>query len=120
MALATLGSDFRTHTQIVGTGALNEGRLQGDLVLVGAATTACRIEFFPTPKRWNARARRKRLWRSWVDQVVSRGVKEVAGDVIATIAILTVADSRRAGPWTTTVWSYGAAAGGHRRGRQPP
>ncbi len=110
MALATLGPNFRFRTRIVGTGTLKDGRYRGDLVLVGAGDANLSNRVFPF---WGKTGERtgppEKILGEMADQVAARGVKVIAGDVVADDSYLD--RGRFPSGWTVddTVWNYGAA-----------
>ncbi len=110
MALATLGPDFRIRTTIVTAGALDRmGRLNGDLVLVGRGDANLSNRTFPYTERGARAGAPETILAELADQVAARGVKQIAGDVVADDTYFIPA--RFPPGWTIddTVWSYGAA-----------
>jgi D-alanyl-D-alanine carboxypeptidase/D-alanyl-D-alanine-endopeptidase (penicillin-binding protein 4) len=110
MALATLGPDFRIHTTIETTGALDRtGRLTGDVVLVGRGDANLSNRTFPYAGKVAREGPAEKILAELADQVAAFGVKEIAGDVVADDTYFVPA--RFPPGWTVddTVWSYGAA-----------
>lgn len=109
MALGALGPDFRIHTTVMGAGALRDGRLEGDLVLVGAGDANLSNRVFPFSGKAERAGPPEKILAELADQVAARGVKEIAGDVVADDSYLD--RGRFPAGWTVddSVWSYGAA-----------
>jgi D-alanyl-D-alanine carboxypeptidase/D-alanyl-D-alanine-endopeptidase (penicillin-binding protein 4) len=84
LAMATLGSDYRFRTTIETRGALNRnGRLRGDLVLVGRGDPNLSNRKFPLGKEVERDGPPEKLLAELADVVVARGVRRVEGDVVA-------------------------------------
>jgi D-alanyl-D-alanine carboxypeptidase/D-alanyl-D-alanine-endopeptidase (penicillin-binding protein 4) len=109
-ALATLGPGFRIRTTIETMGVLDRnGRLSGDLVLVGRGDANLSNRVFPYAERAPRAGPPETILAELADQVAARGVRQIAGDVVADDTYFIVA--RFPPGWTVddTVWSYGAA-----------
>jgi serine-type D-Ala-D-Ala carboxypeptidase/endopeptidase (penicillin-binding protein 4) len=109
LALATLGTDYRIHTTVEATGAIDAaGRLRGDLVVVGRGDDLSN-RVFPFIKQGQRDGPPEKILAEFADQVARRGVKQIDGDVVADDSYL--APARYPPGWTVddTVWSYGAA-----------
>ena len=109
-ALATLGPDFRIRTTIETTGVVDRnGRLSGDIVLVGRGDANLSNRVFPYVERAPRAGPPETILAALADQVAVRGVKQIAGDVVADDSYFIPA--RFPPGWTVddTVWSYGAA-----------
>ena len=113
MALATLGTDFRIYTRVLGMGALESGRLRGDLVLLGAGDANLSNRVFPYVKPYVKEVERdgppEKILAELADQVVAQGVKQIEGDIVADDSYFE--RGRFPSGWTVddTVWGYGAA-----------
>jgi D-alanyl-D-alanine carboxypeptidase/D-alanyl-D-alanine-endopeptidase (penicillin-binding protein 4) len=84
LALATLGPEFRIRTTIETRGALSpEGRLTGDLVLVGRGDANLSNRKFPFDKEVERDGPPEKALADLADQVVARGVRQISGDVVA-------------------------------------
>lgn len=82
--LALIGPDYRFHTTVESTGTVDKyGRLNGDLVLVGRGDPNLSGRTIP----YNLRTERKldpvHVLQELADQVAAKGVKMIAGDVVA-------------------------------------
>lgn len=84
LALATLGSDYRFHTTLESKAALgSDGRLAGDLVLVGRGDPDLSNRRFPyagTPEREGPA---EKVLAEMADAAVAKGLKEIDGDIVA-------------------------------------
>ncbi len=65
-ALATLGPDYRWHTRVYATRPLQEGRLQGDLVVRGEGDPSLVIE----------------RWWLLIERLRALGLREIDGDLV--------------------------------------
>jgi serine-type D-Ala-D-Ala carboxypeptidase/endopeptidase (penicillin-binding protein 4) len=84
LALATLGPDYRFHTTLESEATLaSDGRLAGDLILVGRGDPDLSNRKMPyggTPEREGVT---EKVLAEMADQVVAQGLKEVDGDIVA-------------------------------------
>ena len=83
LALATLGRDYRYHTTLESNGALgSDGRLAGDLVLVGRGDPDIsnrRIPYTGSPEREGPV---EKVLAEMADAAIAKGLREVDGDII--------------------------------------
>ncbi len=84
LALATLGPEYRFHTTLESNAALGiDGRLAGDLVLVGRGdpdVSNRRIPYAGLPDRQGPA---EKVLAELADAAVAKGLREVDGDVVA-------------------------------------
>jgi serine-type D-Ala-D-Ala carboxypeptidase/endopeptidase (penicillin-binding protein 4) len=109
MALATLGPNFRMRTRVFRTGPIVGGRLQGDVVLVGAGDPNLSNRVLPFEKKAERAGQSDKVLAELADAVLVRTVQEITGDVVADDSYF---ERGRFPPgWTVddTVWSYGSA-----------
>jgi D-alanyl-D-alanine carboxypeptidase/D-alanyl-D-alanine-endopeptidase (penicillin-binding protein 4) len=109
LALAALGPDFRVRTAIGTSGTLgNDGVLNGDLILFGGGDANLSNRKFPYEKKVERDGPPEKALAELADAVVARGVKQIAGDVIADDSLFAM--ERFPSGWTIDdmVWSYGA------------
>ena len=94
-----LPPDFRFRTTVYGTGPVQDGTLQGDLVLFGRGDPMISDRYFPS---------RTAVWEALADSLRARGVRRVSGAVVADESWFD-ADYVR-GDWAEydTRWWYGA------------
>ena len=94
-----LPADFRFRTTVHGTGAVRDGVLEGDLVLYGRGDPMISDRYFPS---------RAAVWEALADSLKARGIRRVAGAVVADESFFD-ADYLR-GDWEAydTRWWYGA------------
>jgi D-alanyl-D-alanine carboxypeptidase/D-alanyl-D-alanine-endopeptidase (penicillin-binding protein 4) len=110
MALATLGPDFRIRTTIESAAAPDStGLLAGDLVLVGRGDANLSNRVFPLVDHAEHNGPPEKALADLADQVVTSGVKEISGDIVADDSYF--APERYPPGWTIddAVWGYGAA-----------
>jgi serine-type D-Ala-D-Ala carboxypeptidase/endopeptidase (penicillin-binding protein 4) len=110
LALATLGPDYRFHTTLETRGTVDaNGRLSGDLVLVGRGDPNLSNRKFPFDKKEERDGPPDKAIAELADAVVARGVKEIGGDVISDDSYFDF--ERFPSGWAIDdmLWSYGAA-----------
>ncbi len=84
LALSTLGPDFRFHTTLETTGLLGpDGRLVGDLVLVGHGDPDLSNRKFPYAGKVEREGTAEAPLAELVEAAVAKGLKEVDGDIVA-------------------------------------
>ena len=108
-ALALVGPDYRFHTTVESVATLDKyGRLNGDLVLVGRGDPNLSGRTLP----YNLKTERKppylKALEDLADQVVTKGVKYIDGDVVADDSYY--AFERYGEGWAQDdlTWEYGA------------
>jgi D-alanyl-D-alanine carboxypeptidase/D-alanyl-D-alanine-endopeptidase (penicillin-binding protein 4) len=83
-ALAALGPDHRFRTTIETSGTIQpDGRLAADIVLVGRGDPDISNRKFPYEHTAEREGPAEKVLAEMADEVVSRGVKEIDGDVVA-------------------------------------
>lgn len=81
--LAVAGPDYRFHTTIETTGKIDEnGRLQGDLVIVGRGDPNISGRVMPYQLKTERIAPHTQVLEELATQLVQKGIKAVDGDVI--------------------------------------
>jgi serine-type D-Ala-D-Ala carboxypeptidase/endopeptidase (penicillin-binding protein 4) len=84
LALSMLSPDFRFHTTLETTGQLgSDGRLAGDLVLVGRGDPDLSNRKFPYTGKVEREGTVEAAFAEMVEGAVAKGLKEVDGDIIA-------------------------------------
>jgi serine-type D-Ala-D-Ala carboxypeptidase/endopeptidase (penicillin-binding protein 4) len=84
LALSMLGPDFRFHTTLETTGLLGpDGRLIGDLVLVGNGDPDLSNRKFPYAGKVEHEGTAEAPLAQLVEAAVAKGLKEVDGDIVA-------------------------------------
>ncbi len=109
LALATLGPGFTFTTTVEATGNLSpDGRVSGDLVLVGAGDPNLSNRKFPFVKEVEHDGPPEKVLAQFADAIAARGVKQVDGDVVADDSLFSL--ERYPSGWEIDdmVWSYGA------------
>ena len=83
-ALATLGTGYRFHTTLESTTTLgSDGRLPGDLLLVGRGDPDLSNRKFPFRGKVEHDGPTEKILAELADAAVARGLKEVDGDIVA-------------------------------------
>ena len=84
LALATLGSDYRFHTTLEAKSAIGaEGRLVGDLILVGRGDPDLSNRRFPYSGRGDRAGPIEKVLAEMANEAVAKGLREVDGDIVA-------------------------------------
>lgn len=110
LALDTLGPDYRFRTTIETNGTLStEGKLSGDLILVGRGDPNLSNRKFPYDTKEEFDGPPEKALAELADGVVARGVKEISGDVVGDDSYFP--RERYPDGWEIDdmVWEYGAA-----------
>jgi D-alanyl-D-alanine carboxypeptidase/D-alanyl-D-alanine-endopeptidase (penicillin-binding protein 4) len=83
LAMATFGPDYRFRTTIESRGTLDpDGRLHGDLVLVGRGDPSLSNRKFPYQGKVERDGPADKALGEIADAVVAKGVKEIDGDIV--------------------------------------
>ena len=110
LALDTLGPQFTFTTTVEATGSVSsDGRISGDLVLIGAGDPNLSNRKFPFEKVVEHDGPPEIVLAQFADAIAARGVKQVDGDVIVDDSLFS--RERYPSGWEIDdmVWSYGAA-----------
>jgi serine-type D-Ala-D-Ala carboxypeptidase/endopeptidase (penicillin-binding protein 4) len=84
LALATLGPDHRFRTTLESDGTLAaDGKLAGDLILVGRGDPDISNRIFPFAGEFARQGTVDQIFAGMVDAVVGKGLREVDGDIVA-------------------------------------
>jgi serine-type D-Ala-D-Ala carboxypeptidase/endopeptidase (penicillin-binding protein 4) len=84
LALATLGPDYRFRTTLESPGTLgSDGRLAGDLILVGRGDPDLSNRKFPYTGNGEREGPLDRVLGEMADAAVAKGLREVDGDIVA-------------------------------------
>lgn len=108
-ALARLGPEFRFRTTLETRGTLSpEGKLEGDLALVGRGDPNLSNRKFPFLKEPETDGPPERVVGELADALFARGVREITGDVVADDSYFP--PERYPSGWEIDdmVWQYGA------------
>jgi D-alanyl-D-alanine carboxypeptidase/D-alanyl-D-alanine-endopeptidase (penicillin-binding protein 4) len=110
LALAKLGLDYRFHTTIETSSSLSsDGKLTGDLVLVGRGDPNLSNRKFPYELKEEFDGPPEKVLVELADTLVAKGVKVISGDVIGDDSYFP--RERYPSGWEIDdiVWEYGAA-----------
>jgi serine-type D-Ala-D-Ala carboxypeptidase/endopeptidase (penicillin-binding protein 4) len=109
LALDKLGPDFRFRTTLETDGKLENGTLQGNLILVGRGDPNLSNRKFPYDTKEEFDGPPERVLGELADQLTSRGVKQVSGDIVGDDSYFP--RERYPDGWEIDdmVWEYGAA-----------
>ena len=110
LALDTLGPEYRFRTTVESNGTLlADGRLFGDLILVGRGDPNLSNRKFPYETKEEFDGPPEKALAELADAVAAHGVKEIAGDVVGNDSYFP--RERYPDGWEIDdmVWEYGAA-----------
>ena len=109
LALDKLGPDYRFRTTVETHGAIAHGVLSSDLILVGRGDPNLSNRRFPFDTKEEFDGPPEKVLIELADQVVARGVKEIAGDIVGDDSYFP--RDRYPDGWEIDdmVWEYGAA-----------
>jgi D-alanyl-D-alanine carboxypeptidase/D-alanyl-D-alanine-endopeptidase (penicillin-binding protein 4) len=110
MALDTLGPEYRFRTTVETNGTLGQdGKLSGDLILVGRGDPNLSNRKFPYEKKEEFDGSPEKALAELADAIAARGVKEIAGDVVGDDSYFP--RERYPDGWEIDdmMWEYGAA-----------
>jgi D-alanyl-D-alanine carboxypeptidase/D-alanyl-D-alanine-endopeptidase (penicillin-binding protein 4) len=110
LALAKLGPDYRFHTTLETRGAVSpEGVLTGDLFLVGRGDPNLSNRKFPYDLKEEFDGPPEKVLAEFADALVSKGVKEIAGDVVGDDSYFPREPYPNGWEIDDMVWEYGSA-----------
>ena len=109
LALDKLGPDYRFRTTLETNGRLEDGLLQGDLILVGRGDPNLSNRKFPYDTKEEFDGPPERVLSELADQLVMRGVSQISGDIVGDDSYFP--PERYPDGWEIDdmVWDYGAA-----------
>jgi D-alanyl-D-alanine carboxypeptidase/D-alanyl-D-alanine-endopeptidase (penicillin-binding protein 4) len=109
LVLDKLGPGFRFRTTVETHGAIAQGVLSGDLILVGRGDPNLSNRKFPFDVKEEFDGPPEKVLIELADQVVARGVKEISGDIVGDDSYFP--RDRYPDGWEIDdmVWEYGAA-----------
>ncbi len=109
LALDKLGPGFRFRTTLETHGAIAQGVLSGDLILVGRGDPNLSNRKFPFDVKEEFDGPPETILIGLADQIVARGVKEISGDIVGDDSHFP--RDRYPDGWEIDdmVWEYGAA-----------
>jgi D-alanyl-D-alanine carboxypeptidase/D-alanyl-D-alanine-endopeptidase (penicillin-binding protein 4) len=84
LALAMLGADYRFRTTLESDGTLGaDGRLSGNLILVGRGDPDLSNRIFPFAGEFARQGPTEKIFADMVAAAVAKGLREVDGDIVA-------------------------------------
>ena len=100
-ALVRLGPDFRYETKIYATGTIENGVLNGDLIVVGSGDPTLSRRFLKQPDQ-------QYIFEAWADSLHARGIDSINGNIIGSDDVF---DDQFIGyGWTVNNLSYAYCA----------
>ncbi len=103
-AIELLKPDFTFKTKIAINGNLEDGVLNGDLIIVGGGDPSLGSQYF------NADSDQQLFLREWVHKIKSFGINEIEGDLIVDATLFEDIDVPKTWIWEDLGNYYGAAA----------
>ncbi len=84
LTLATLGPEYRFRTTLESDGTLGaDGKLAGDLILVGRGDPDLSNRSFPFAGEFARQGAMDKIFADMVDAAIGKGLREVDGDIVA-------------------------------------
>ncbi|HEX2079855.1 MAG TPA: D-alanyl-D-alanine carboxypeptidase/D-alanyl-D-alanine-endopeptidase [Longimicrobium sp.] len=102
-ALEALGPDYRYRTQLVGTGPVVNGTLQGDLLVVGSGDPTISARFLGDPRA---------VFRAWADSLRARNITYIAGHLYGVDDVFDDLPYGRGWAWDDMEDAYSAGISG--------
>jgi serine-type D-Ala-D-Ala carboxypeptidase/endopeptidase (penicillin-binding protein 4) len=109
LALDKLGLDFRFRTTVETHGAIAQGVLSGDLILVGRGDPNLSNRKFPFDVKEEFDGPPEKVLIELADQVVAHGVKEISGDIVGDDSYFPRDGYPDGWEIDDMLWEYGAA-----------
>jgi D-alanyl-D-alanine carboxypeptidase/D-alanyl-D-alanine-endopeptidase (penicillin-binding protein 4) len=110
LALAKLGADYRFHTTLETRGSVSpDGVLSGDLCLVGRGDPNLSNRKFPYELKEEFDGPPEKVLAELADAVIAKGLKQVAGNVIADDSYFPREPYPNGWEIDDMVWEYGTA-----------
>jgi len=110
LALDTLGPEYRFRTTVETNDTLApEGRLSGDLILVGRGDPNLSNRKFPYESKEEFDGPPEKVLAEFADAIAARGVKEIAGNVVGDDSYFPREPYPDGWEIADMVWEYGAA-----------
>ena len=109
--LALIGPDYRFHTTVESTGTLDKyGRLNGDMVLIGRGDPNLSGRTLPYNLRTERVLSPTHVLEELADQIVTKGVKIIDGDIIADDTFFPFQRYGEGWSQDDLMWEWGAPA----------
>lgn len=109
LVLDKLGPDFRFRTTVETHGAIAQGVLSDDLILVGRGDPNLSNRKFPFDVKEEFDGPSEKVLIELADQVVAHGVKEISGDIVGDDSYFPRDRYPHGWEIDDMVWEYGAA-----------
>lgn len=103
-ALEQLGPDFRYQTDLLADGTIDEGILQGRLIIRGAGD--------PTLGGYAQRDDPTAIFRAWADSLRTAGITRITGNIVGDDDIFTDTPLGHGWSWDDTPYAYAAELSG--------
>lgn len=111
-AVEELGPDFRFTTRIWTDGRIEDGTLEGNLIIQGGADPTLGARFYsPDPEKMEE-GDPLAVFRKWVENLRNLGIQRIRGRLLADDSLLEAEGPGRGWSWDDLVYGYGAVPSG--------
>ena len=111
-AVEDLGPDFRFTTRIWTDGRIEDGTLEGNLIIQGGADPTLGARFYsPDPERMEE-GDPVGVFRKWRENLRKLGIQRIRGRLLADDSLLAAEGPGRGWSWDDLVYGYGAVPSG--------
>ncbi len=102
-ALEQLGPDYRYRTTVYADGPVDDGTLQGNLIIRGTGD--------PTIGGWRQRSDPTQVFRQWADSLRARGIEHISGNLIGDDRRIDDTPLGHGWSWDDASYAYSAQIG---------
>ena len=111
-ALDQLGPSYRYHTRLYVDGVVENGVLEGNLIVRGAADPSIGTHYDAETGRWEAEVDATRLFRDWADSLRAAGISRITGDVVGDDDVVDDEPLGHGWSWDDETYYYAAQLSG--------
>ncbi|RPJ51128.1 MAG: D-alanyl-D-alanine carboxypeptidase/D-alanyl-D-alanine-endopeptidase [Acidobacteria bacterium] len=111
-AAEILGLDYRFETILGTNGTIVDGALEGDLIVVGSGDPTIGARLNSPDWEKVEEGDPFAIFRQWSEQLKSRGIKRVTGDLVADATVFAGPERGAGWAWDDVAWGYCAPVSG--------